>query len=59
VHDDPVKRKFTANVPNVLWFNDIIEHATREGILHLCAMMNMWSDCIVGYAINLDLSCDA
>lgn len=37
VHDDLVKRDFTADGPNRLWLADITEHRTGEGKLYLCA----------------------
>jgi hypothetical protein len=37
VHDDHVKRVFTAAAPNLVWLTDITEHATSEGKLYLCA----------------------
>jgi putative transposase len=37
VHDDHVKRVFTAAGPNLVWLTDITEHATAEGKLYLCA----------------------
>jgi transposase InsO family protein len=36
VHDDLVKRVFTAATPNLVWLTDITEHATAEGKLY-CA----------------------
>jgi putative transposase len=38
VHDDLVRRHFTADAPNQLWLSDITEHSTREGKLYLCAI---------------------
>ena len=53
VHDDLVQRDFTASVPNECWLTDITEHATgREGKLYLCAVKDVWSNRIVGYAID-------
>ncbi|MFF0086751.1 hypothetical protein ACFYR1_44810 [Streptomyces canus] len=40
VHDDLVRRDFTADGPNRLWLADITEHATGEGKLYLCAINN-------------------
>jgi transposase InsO family protein len=37
VHDDLVRRRFTAAAPDRLWLTDITEHATGEGKLYLCA----------------------
>jgi transposase InsO family protein len=38
VHDDLVRRDFTATAPNRLWLADITEHRTAEGKLYLCAV---------------------
>ena len=38
VHDDLVRRVFTAEAPNRLWLADITEHQTGEGKLYLCAV---------------------
>ncbi|HHT8911927.1 TPA: IS3 family transposase, partial [Burkholderia cenocepacia] len=37
VHEDKVKRDFTATDVNRLWLTDITEHPTSEGKLYLCA----------------------
>ena len=52
VHDDLVKRDFTASGPNRLWLADITEHRTGEGKLYLCAIKDVWSRRIVGYSID-------
>ncbi|MFI0879845.1 IS3 family transposase [Streptomyces parvus] len=52
VHDDRVKRDFTAAGPNRLWLTDITEHATGEGKLYLCAVKDVYSGRIVGYSID-------
>nr|WP_192582791.1 DDE-type integrase/transposase/recombinase [Streptomyces triticiradicis] len=52
VHDDLVRRDFTATGPNRLWLADITEHATGEGKLYLCAVKNVFSKRIVGYSID-------
>jgi putative transposase len=41
VHDDLVRRDFTATCANRLWFADITEHATGEGKLYLCAVKDV------------------
>ncbi|MBB4912780.1 hypothetical protein H4W32_001594 [Actinophytocola algeriensis] len=38
VHDDLVRRDFTADTPNTKWLTDITEHPTGEGKLYLCAI---------------------
>jgi putative transposase len=52
VHDDLVRRDFTADGPNRLWLADITEHHTGEGKLYLCAIKDVWSNRIVGYSID-------
>ncbi|MFD7973953.1 IS3 family transposase [Streptomyces clavifer] len=52
VHDDRVRRDFTAARPNRLWLTDITEHATGEGKLYLCAVKDVYSGRIVGYSID-------
>ncbi|MFF7756926.1 hypothetical protein [Streptomyces griseorubiginosus] len=41
VHDDLVRRDFTADGPNRLWLADITEHATGEGKLYVCAIKDV------------------
>ncbi len=52
VHDDLVRREFTAAEPNQLWLTDITEHPTAEGKLYLCAVKDACSKRIVGYSID-------
>lgn len=52
VHDDLVRRVFRAEGPNQVWLTDITEHPTREGKLYLCAVKDVWSNRIVGYAMG-------
>ncbi|WP_434739332.1 IS3 family transposase [Micromonospora sp. SH-82] len=52
VHDDLVRRRFTADAPNRLWLTDITEHPTAEGKLYLCAIKDVYSGRIVGYSID-------
>jgi transposase InsO family protein len=52
VHDDLVKRNFTADAANRLWLTDITEHWTGEGKLYLCAVKDVYSNRIVGYSIE-------
>lgn len=52
VHDDLVGRDFTATAVNELWLSDITEHRTREGKLYVCAIKDVCSNRIVGYAID-------
>ncbi|WP_229565184.1 IS3 family transposase [Kocuria rhizophila] len=52
VHDDLVKRDFSAEDTNELWLTDITEHWTEEGKLYLCAIKDVFSGRIVGYSIS-------
>lgn len=52
VHDDLVKRRFSAARPNTLWLTDITEHWTSEGKLYLCAIKDLHSNRIVGYSMD-------
>ncbi len=52
VHEDLVRRVFTASRPNALWLTDITEHRTDEGKLYLCAVKDVFSNRIVGYSID-------
>ena len=42
VHDDLVRRQFTATAPDRLWLTDITEHRTGEGKLYLCAVKDVF-----------------
>lgn len=52
VHDDFVKRDFTAEKANELWLTDITEHPTKDGKLYLCAVKDVYSGRIVGYSMD-------
>jgi putative transposase len=52
VHDDLVKRQFTAERPDQLWLTDITEHGTAEGKLYLCAVKDVYSNRVVGYSMD-------
>lgn len=58
VHDDLVKRVFTAAAPNRLWLTDITELWTGEGKLHCCAIKDVFSNRIVGYSIADRMTAD-
>lgn len=51
-HDDLLRRDFTAEEPNQVWLTDITEHKTSEGKLYVCAVKDVWSNRIVGYAMS-------
>ena len=52
VHDDLVRREFTADRPNRLWLTDISEHWAGDSKLYLCAVKDVFSNRIVGYSID-------
>lgn len=52
VHDDLVRRDFTADNVDELWLTDITEHPTAEGKLYLCAVKDVCSGRIVGYSMD-------
>ncbi|SNS09943.1 Transposase InsO and inactivated derivatives [Geodermatophilus pulveris] len=52
VHDDHVQRNFTAQHPDQTWVTDITEHSTAEGKLYCCAIKDLFSNRIVGYALD-------
>lgn len=52
VHDDLVERDFSAEAPNARWLTDITEHRTAEGKLYCCAVKDVFSNRIVGYATD-------
>ena len=52
VHDDLVRKQFTATAANRVWLTDITEHPTSEGKLYLCAIKDVYSGRIVGYSID-------
>lgn len=43
VHDDLVRRDFSASAMNQLWFTDLTEHQTNEGKLYLCSLGDAFS----------------
>lgn len=52
VHDDLVRRNFTAGSLDAVWLTDITEHPTLEGKLYICSIKDLCSNRIVGYAID-------
>jgi putative transposase len=52
VHDDLVNRDFNAEWPDQVWLTDITEHPTNEGKLYCCALKDLCSRRIVGYAFG-------
>lgn len=51
VHDDRVKRQFTAQGMNQLWLTDITKHPAGEGKLYLCTIKDLYAGRIVGYSM--------
>ena len=58
VHDDHVQRNFTAPEPNRTWVTDITEHPTGQGKVYCCAIKDLFSNRIVGYAISDRMTAD-
>ena len=53
VHDDYLRRDFSAEAPNRKWVTDITEHPTTAGgKIYCCAIKDLFSNRIVGYAID-------
>ncbi|MBY8851663.1 IS3 family transposase, partial [Saccharothrix sp. MB29] len=52
VHDDLVRRDFTATAPNRLWLADITEHRTREGKVYCAVVLDAFSRKVVGWSID-------
>jgi len=51
-HEDLVNRNFIAASPNRIWLTDVTEHNTREGTLYCCAVLDLFSRRVVGWAID-------
>jgi putative transposase len=49
---DLVGRKFRRDRPNELWLTDITEHATREGKIYCCVVLDTFSRKVVGWSID-------
>lgn len=56
VHDDLVARNFGASELDTKWLTDITEHQTDEGKLYLCAIKDVYSNRIVGYSIDAQMT---
>ncbi len=52
VRDDLVQRDFTASRPDKVWLTDITEHPTAQGKVYCCAIKDVFSNRIVGYALD-------
>ena len=51
-YPDLVRRVFRADDPNTIWVADITEIPTREGLLYLAVVMDVWSRRVVGWGIE-------
>ena len=49
---DLVGRVFGRDRPNELWLTDITEHATREGKIYCCVVLDSFSRRVVGWSID-------
>lgn len=49
---DLIRRDFTADGPNERWVADLTEFPTLEGKLHLAAIVDLFSNRVVGWAIG-------
>jgi transposase InsO family protein len=58
VNDDHLQRDFTAAAPNRKWVTDITEHPTGQGKVYCCAVKDLFSNRIVGYAIDERMTAD-
>lgn len=58
VNDDHLRRDFTAPAPNRKWVTDITEHPTAQGKVYCCAIKDLFSNRIVGYAIAERMTAD-
>ena len=58
VHDDLVQRDFSAPGPDPLWLTDITVPPTSEGKLYACAIKDVFSNRIVGYALSDRMTAD-
>ena len=50
-HDHLVKRRFTADGPDRIWFTDITQHRASDGWVYCCAVIDAWSRKVVGWSI--------
>lgn len=54
-YDDLVRRQFNADAPNRVWLADLTEHRTGEGKIYICAIKDLFSNRIVGWAIDTNM----
>lgn len=53
-----MNRDFSAPAPDLVWLTDITEHPTAEGKLYVCAIKDIFSNRIVGYALADRMTAD-
>lgn len=58
VHDDHLRRDFTGAAPNTKWVSDLTEHPTGQGKVYCCAIKDLFSNRIVGYALSDRMTAD-
>jgi len=59
VHDDHIQRDFSSDESNRKWVTDITEHPTAtQGKVYCCAIKDLFSNRIVGYAISDRMTAD-
>ena len=56
--EDLVRRRFSADGPNMAWFADIACVKTRQGWLYLALAMGIWSRRIVGWAMGPSITAE-
>lgn len=55
---DLVKRDFSADGPDRLWFADITYVRTRQGWLYLAVVMDVWLRMIVGWSMSASMAAE-
>lgn len=56
VMQDLVQRQFDVEAPNRVWASDITSMRTKSGRLYLAVVMDLYSRCIVGWAIKASMA---
>lgn len=51
-----VRRQFTAEGPDQLWFADVTCIPTAQGFLYLAAIIDVWCRRVVGWSMRDDLT---
>lgn len=50
-HEDLVKRQFSADQPDRVWFTDVTQHRAADGWVYCCAVIDAFSRKVVGWSI--------